>query len=157
VSTTTILQHQLTHVGLAAAVQNGLAGGKHGVLLLHAPQHVDGDIALWKQRINHEAVGGKNGLFVAQVQHHQVLVDRGTPLHLRACLDGMVEIEIDAFDDVRQFQNIRNAVVAAVLDQVHHQLVVADAELAEAPQAGARIHQVVQQHPILGIEDFLGA
>ena len=39
--------------------------------------------------------------------------------------------------------------VAAVSDEIHHQGVVADAELAEAPQAGARIHQVVEEHPAL--------
>ena len=46
VAATAKLQHQVAHMGLAAAVEDGLARGKHGVLLLQAPHHVDGDVGL---------------------------------------------------------------------------------------------------------------
>jgi hypothetical protein len=78
-------------------------------------------------------------------------------LDLLLGLFGVFKIEVDAFLDVGQGQDVVDAVVAAVGDQIHHQLVVADAELAEAAEAGARIHQVVEQHPVLRIEDFVAA
>ena len=67
----------------------------------------------------------------------------------------MLKVEIDALLDVGQSQDVVDSVVAAVGNQIHHQLVVADAELAEAAEAGARIHQVVEQHPALWVEDFI--
>ena len=69
-------EHQFADVGLAAAVKNGLAGGEDGVLLLEAPHLVDGDVALGEEGVNHEAVGGEDGFFVAQVEHNQILVHR---------------------------------------------------------------------------------
>ena len=56
-----------------------------------------------------------------------------------------------------QAEDVVDAMGAAVLDQLHHQLVVADAEVAEAAQPRARIHQVVQQHPALRRQDVVAA
>jgi hypothetical protein len=69
-------------------------------------------------------------------------------------LIGMGVVDLMRSFHVGQLQDVVDAVVAAVLDQVHHQLVVADAEFAEAPQAGARVHQVVQQHPVGAAPEF---
>jgi hypothetical protein len=117
--------------------------------------HVDRDVALGVQRIDHEAIDGEDGLLAAQVEHGEVLVHLAAAPDLLLGLFGVLEVEVDALLDVGQGQDVVDAVAAAVGDQIHHQLVVADAELAEAAEAGARIHQVVEQHPVLGVEDFL--
>ena len=153
VAATAVFEHQIADVGLAAAVEDGLAGGKHGVLLLHTPHHMDGDVGRGEQRVNHEAVDRPDGFFSAQVQHHQVAVLGGAAQDLLFGAGGVVKVERDALLHIGQGQDLRDGVVAAVFDEVHHQLVVADAEFAKAPQAGARVHQVVQQHPALGVED----
>ena len=58
------------------AVEDRLADREDGVLLLQAPQHVDRDVALREQRVDHEAVVGVDGLLVAEVEHDEVPVDR---------------------------------------------------------------------------------
>ena len=150
-----VVQHQFADVGVGTAVEDGLAGGEYRVLLLHAPHDVDRDVDLRIQRIDHEAIDGIDGVFVAQVQHREIVVNRGAAPDLLLGAVGVVEIQIDALLDVGQGQDLVDAVVPAIGDQIHHQLVVADAEFAEAAQPGARIHQVVEQHPVLRIEDFL--
>ena len=67
----------------------------------------------------------------------------------------MLEVELDALGDVRRAQDLVDGHRRAGVDQLHHQLVVGDPEVAEAPEARARVHQEVQQHPALGVEDLL--
>jgi hypothetical protein len=62
----------VAHVHRVAAVEDRLAHGVDGVLLLAAPHHVHRHVALREHRVDHEAVAGVDGLLVAQVQHHQL-------------------------------------------------------------------------------------
>src|SRR4051794_14535824 len=54
VAAAAVLEHQLAHVGLGAAVEDRLAGGEHRVLLAQAPEGVDRDVALRIQRVQRE-------------------------------------------------------------------------------------------------------
>ncbi len=47
----------------------------------------------------------------------------------------MVEVQLGAFDDIGELQDLVDRVVLAVCDQVHHQVVVRDAEVAEPAEA----------------------
>ena len=67
----------------------------------------------------------------------------------------MLAVQRDALGDVRGLEDLLDRHLQAVVDQLHHQLIVGDAELAEAPQAGARVHQVAEQDPALRVEDVL--
>src|SRR5207247_2173065 len=62
-----VLEAEVPDVGLGAAVQDRLADRERGVHLLQAPQHVDRDVALRVERVDHEPVPGEDGLLVAQV------------------------------------------------------------------------------------------
>lgn len=150
-----VLEHELADVGLAAAVDDGFAGGVDGFLLVGAPHAVDGDVGLGENAVDVEAVGGPDGVFVAQVEHGEVFVDGGAALDLFQRLGGVFLVEVDALGDVVQGEYLVDGVVAAVVDQIHHQGVVADAEVAEAAEARAGVHHVVEQHPALGVVDFI--
>ena len=84
-------------------------------------------------------------------------------MHGRAALDllggavGVREVELDALGDVGRGEDLLDAHRRAGVDQLHHQLVVRDAEVAEAAEAGARVHQEVEQHPAGGVEDLVRA
>ena len=62
----------------------------------------------------------------------------------------LLVVEIHPFPHVRQLRDLVDAVVLAGLDQLHHQLVVRDPEVAEAPEPGVTVHQEVEQHPAVG-------
>ena len=70
-------------------------------------------------------------------------------MHRRTC------IEVDALPNVRERQYFGDRKIAALLDELHHQIVIRDAEIMESAKPGARVHQDVEQHPTLRIEDFL--
>ena len=61
----------------------------------------------------------------------------------------------DPLGDVRRGQDLLDREIEAAIDQLHHQLVVGDAEVAEAPEPGARIHQEAQEDPALWVEDVI--
>src|SRR5262245_50053475 len=69
-----VLEHQLADVGAAAAIDDRLAGGEHGVLPAQAPQRVDRDVALGEQRVDREAVRRVDDVLVAEVEDHEVPV-----------------------------------------------------------------------------------
>ena len=114
-----------------------------------------GNVALREKRVNHETVGAPDDILIAQIQHHQFAVHRGTAFDLLRGLGLLLKIELRPFLHVRQLQDILNEIGAAMLDKLHHQVVVADPELAEAPQAGARVHDIVEQGPALRRKDVL--
>ena len=82
-------------------------------------------------------------------------MDRGAAQDLFLGLFGMLEIEIDPLLDVGELQYLVDGVVAAVLDQIHHQRVVADAEFTEATQPRPCVHQIVEQHPTFRVENVI--
>src|SRR5450631_2269895 len=45
--------------------------------------------------------------------------------------------------------------VAALLDELHHEVVVRDPELAKTAEPGPRIHQETEQHPALRIQNLV--
>jgi len=67
----------------------------------------------------------------------------------------MLVVEVHALGNVRGGQDLLDGHGRAGVDQLHHQLVVGDAELAEAAEAGARVHQEVEQHPALRVEHLV--
>lgn len=72
VATAAIAQAKRADIDLRTAIDDRFADGEYGVLLLEPPQYVDGDAALRKQRVDHEAVAGKDQLFIAQIEHNAI-------------------------------------------------------------------------------------
>jgi len=68
---------------------------------------------------------------------------------------GLRAVEVDPLRDVRQPQDLLHAVARAFVDELHHELVVGDPEVAEAAEPGAAVHEEVQQDPARGVEDLL--
>ena len=91
---------------------------------------------------------------LAQVEHDEIAVDRRAAPDLLARRSGVRAVELDALGDVRGGQHLVGAQLRARVDQLHHQLVVGDAEVAEAAEAGARVHQEREEDPAGGIEDL---
>ena len=74
---------------------------------------------------------------------------------LRSSLFRLFEIEIHPFLDVRHLQDLFDRMIHAVVDQLHHQVIVGNPEIAEPAQSRPGIHQIVQQHPTGGVQDFI--
>jgi hypothetical protein len=148
-------EHQRADVDRAGAVDDRLAHREDGVLPAQAPEDVDGDRALRVQRVDHEAVGGVDDLLAAQVEHHDRAVDGGAAPDLLGGPVGVGAVELDALGDVRAREDLLDALLGARVDELHHELVVGDPEVPEAPQAGARVHQEAEQDPAAGIEDLV--
>src|SRR5687768_11827024 len=88
VATTAVLEHQIADVRLRASIEDRLARREHGVLLLQAPNLVDGDVALREQRVDGEAIRRPDGLLVEEVEDDEVLVDG------RAALDLLLRLRL---------------------------------------------------------------
>ena len=155
VSAAAVLEAELADVDVGALVDDGLADHDGGVLLAEAPGHMDGDLRLGIEGVDHEAVAGVDDLLVSQIQHDHLVIDLGDAQQLRLERLGFFEIEVHALLDIRQLQDLVDIVVEAVVYELHHQLIVGDAEIVEAAEAGARVHQIVQQHPALGVQDLI--
>src|SRR3954447_4571430 len=123
-------EHQLADVDLAGAVEDRLAHGEDGGLLLEAPEHVHREVALREQGVQREAVGRVDDVLVAQVEDHQVAVDGRAAADLRDGLLGVLVVELDALLDVGRLEDLLDGHLGARVDELHHQLVVGDAELA---------------------------
>ena len=63
-------------------------------------------------------------------------------------------VQRGALLDVRQRHDLVDAVAGAIADQLHHELVVGDAEVVEAPQPGTCIHQEIEQVPAMRLQHF---
>src|SRR3954468_163490 len=148
-------EHQLADVDLAGAVEDRLAHGEDGVLLLEAPEHVHREVALREQGVQREAVGGVDDVLVAKVEDHQVAVDGRAAADLCDGLLGVLVVELHALGDVGRLEDLLDGHLGARVDELHHQLVVGDAELAEATEARAGVHQEAQQRPATGGEDLV--
>ena len=107
------------------------------------------------QRVDQEAVGGVDDLLVAKVEHDDAVVHGRAAPDLLHGVGGVLAIELDPLGDVRGGEDLLDRQLQAAVDQLHHQLVVRDAELAEAAEPGARIHQEAQQDPALGVQDVV--
>ena len=86
-------------------------------------------------------------LLVAQVDDHDAAADGAAALELGHERLGLLVVEVDPLPDVRELEDLVDVVALAGLDELQHQLVVGDPEVAEAPQPGAAVHQEVEQHP----------
>jgi hypothetical protein len=68
-------------------------------------------------------------------------------VHGRAATDllhgrcGVLAVERDPLGDIGRREDLVDRHIQAAVDKVHHQLVVGDPEVAEAPQSGARVHE----------------
>ena len=87
--------------------------------------------------IDRKATAGVDHVFVAQVQYHQVVVHGAAALQLILKQLFLALVQIDALLEIIHCQNLLDRVVAASIDQAHHQLVVGNTELAKAAQAGS--------------------
>ena len=84
------------------------------------------------------------GMIKVRPNNGQIADDLGAAFNLFFRPFRMVKIQINPFFNIRQLQNVFNAVVRAIVDEVQHELVIAHPKLAETPQAGAGIHQIVE-------------
>ena len=134
VATATVGEHQPADVECRRAVDDRAADREHRVLPAQAPDHVHGDGALGMQRVDHEAVGRVDDLLVAEVEHDHAAVHRRAAQDLLLCRHGVLAVQRDALGDVRVLEDLLDAALEAEVDQLHHQLVVGDAELPEAAQ-----------------------
>jgi hypothetical protein len=75
VTTSAVLQHEVTHIQFAGAIDDRTTYGVDRIALLDTPQDMHRNVALWIQRINHESVSGVNGFFVAKIKHDKVVVN----------------------------------------------------------------------------------
>ena len=75
---------------------------------------------------------------------------RAAALNLFLRLGRMLEIDIYALLDVRHFKNVVNAVTSAVINEVHHQLVVGNAKGVEAPETRAGVMRKESKSQPLG-------
>ena len=117
---------------------------------------MDRDVLLAEDRVDHEAVGRVDDLLLAEVEHHEVLVHLGAALDL---LDGLVlvgAVQLHALLHVGRLEDLVDRESHALVDQLHHELVVRDAEVAEAAEARARVHQEAEQDPAVRGEDLVG-
>ena len=117
VAAAAVLEHQLADVGGAGAVEDRLARREHGVLLPQAPEDVHRDVALGEQRVDREAVGRVDDLLAAEVEHHQVALDRRAAQDLLLGQLGVLLVELDALGDVGQREDLLDGLGRARVDQ----------------------------------------
>src|SRR5437763_81283 len=87
---------------------------------------------------------------------------RGTPTLAAAARTASLVPEMErrsggsrvALGGIRMLEDLIDAALEAEVDQLHHQVIVGDAEPPEAAQPGAGVHQEAEQDPALGIEDL---
>ncbi len=110
-----------------------------------------------KEGVDREAVGGVDDLLLAQIEHDEVAVHRRAAPDLLLGTCRVLPVELHALAHVRRLEDLVHRHPHAVVDELHHQLVVGDAEVAEAPEARARVHEEAHEDPALGVEDVVGA
>lgn len=150
-----VIKAQLTDIGIAGAAKVRSTDSQDGILLLEPPHDVDGNIALGVKRVDHKAVGGVDSLFIAQVEHHQIAVYPGAAMDQLLGFFLVIVVSLDAFAHIVQGQNLINRVLLAVVDQLHHQLIVGDPEFTETPYFSPRIDDEIQQHPALRVKNLV--
>lgn len=126
-----------------ASVDDRLADREDGVLLLETPNYMHRDPALREQGVDHESIAGVDGFLVAKIKDDEVSVDGGATQDLLTKLGLMLPVEVDPLCDVRQLENLSDRMIATIVNQLHHQVVVGNAKLPESTEPGARIHQGV--------------
>jgi hypothetical protein len=95
-------------------------------------------------------------LVLAQVEHHEVAVDRRAREQLRLGGARVRAVERHALDHVGHLEHLLHRQLQAGVDQLHHELVVGDAKVAEAAEPGARVHQEAEQDPACRSGDLIG-
>src|SRR4051794_22088625 len=154
-ATAAVFKHQRPDSDWRRPVDDRFADGEHGVLLLQPPENMHGDPGLRMKRVDHEAVAGMNDLLSAQVEDDDIAMNLGKPVHLINEELLLSEIQLDPLRHVRKRQDAVDIMIAAIVDQGHHELIVGDLETPEAPKAGARVHQEVQERPARRLEDVV--
>ena len=152
---TAVTQADGSDVDGRTAIEDRLADREDRVLLLHAPHDVNRDVAFGEQGIDDEAVAGVDHLFVAKIDERELAVDRGAAANLLGEPLAVGHVEVDALLHVGKRQHLLDRVFAALLDELHHQVVVRNPEVAEPAKAGPGVHQEIEQHPALRIEDLV--
>jgi hypothetical protein len=150
VSAAAVRQHQRADVDGRRAVEDRLADGEDGVEPLLAVDDVGADAALREQRVDHEAVAGVDRALAAQVDHDEVAADGRDPVQLLDEALGLLGVELDALATSGSDRiSSTDERVHDLVDERHHELVVRDAEVAEAAEARAAVHEEVEQRPAL--------
>ena len=116
---------------------------------------MDGYLDFRMHRVYHETVSGVDRLFFPEINHDDFIIDLSNPCKLLLEELLLFKVQVHALLYIRQFKDFLYGMVDAVIDQLHHQIVIRDTESAETSQAGARIHQEIQQHPVSRIQNFV--
>jgi len=119
------------------------------------PQRTCIHVRLGKEGVDDEPVPGVDGILLAQVRHDQGFVLHGASHELFLELLLVREVEVDTLHDVGQFEDLVDGVLGTRIDELEHELVVGDPEIAKPTQAGAGIHQEVEQHPPPRTQDIV--
>ena len=135
-----LAQHQLADVESRTPIEDRLANREYRVCVVLASQHVHRDPCFGEQGVDHEAVAGKDGDLVAEIQDDEVPLRYTTALELSDEIGLLLLIERDAFLDVGNFENLFDVPESAVVDQIEHQLLIRRPEGMEASESGAGIH-----------------
>jgi hypothetical protein len=96
-----------------------------------------------------------NDFLVAEVEHQHTTVQGRAAADLLDGRIGVLAVERDALRDVRGGKDLLDRQLQTAIDELQHELVVRDAELAEPAETGARIHQEAQENPAPRVEDVL--
>ena len=81
-ATATVLQHQLANVGSGAFVKNRFSNGENDVLFIASPHLVYRDVAMRKQRVNHEPIADVDYILLKKIEDDDLAMDRATALDL---------------------------------------------------------------------------
>ena len=157
VPATAVFEHQGTNIRLGRPVDDGLSGRKNRVLVLEAHQQMDGNIRFRIHRIDHEPVSRPDLLFFSEVKNNQVLVDGGTTFDLLLEFFLVFEEKVGSFLDIGDIKDLADGHRFTGSDEIHHELVVGNPEIAESSQAGAWVHDEVQKAPVVGVENLMNA
>ena len=110
VAAAAVLEAELADIDVGALVDDGLADHDGGVLLAEAPGHMDGDLRLGIEGIDHEAVARMDDLLIAQIQHDDLVVDLRDTLKLGLEFLGLGEVEIHALLDGKRPRPVRASI-----------------------------------------------
>ena len=63
----------------------------------------------------------------------------------------LLEIKVNSLFDVRQFKNLVYTVVYAVIDKLHHEIIIGDPEIVETSETCSGVHKEIHQDPSCGV------
>jgi len=117
-SAAAIRKAERANIDWRASVDDRLADGKYGVLLLDSPEHMHGDPAPRKQRVDHESIARIDDLLTAKIENDKIFVNTGAAQDLFTKLRLLLAVQVNALLDVRQSENLLYRMISTVIDQL---------------------------------------